>query len=108
MLVDLEALDVVVCETYAGSCNDRKPADSRLSFECPTKGSSADHEGTDVAKEDEEDDNVAVDAVEHEQFVSDDGDELPDHEEAGWQNGTEVNGDADSIDAGSEPVPFAG
>lgn len=108
MLVDLEALDVVVCEANAGSCNDYEQADSRLSCECPTKGSSADHEGTGVGNEDEENDNVAVDAVEDEQFVSDDGNELPDHEEAGWQDGAEVEGDADSMDACVVPVPLAG
>lgn len=108
MLVDLEALDVVVCETDAGSCNDYEHANSRLSFECPTKGSSTDHEGTDIGNGDEEDDNVAVDAVQDEQFVSDDGDKLPDHEEAGWQDGAEVEGDADSIDAGGVPVPRTG
>lgn len=108
MLVDLEALDVVVCKAHAGSCNDHEQADCRLGFECPAGGSSADHEGTSVANQDEEDDNIAVDAVEDEQFVSDDGDELPDHEEAGWQDGTEVKADADSIDAGMVPVPLAG
>lgn len=107
MLVDLEALDVVVCEADAGTCNDHEQADSRLSFDCPTEGSSADHEGTGVANEDEEDDNVAVDAVEDEQFVADDRHKLPDHEEASWKDGTEVDGDADPIDTGSVPVPLA-
>lgn len=108
MLVDLEAFDVVVRKAYAGSCNDHEQADCRLGIECPTEGSSADHDGTGVANEDEEDDHVAVDAVENEQFVSNDGDELPDHEEAGWQDGAEVDGDADPIGAGAEPVPLAG
>ena len=108
MLVDLKALDVVVCEAQAGSGDDHEQADSRLSFEGPTEGSSTDHKGTGVSNEDEEDDSVAVDAVEKEQFVSNDGDELPDHEEAGWQDGAEVKGDADPIGAGAEPVPLTG
>lgn len=107
MLVDLEALDVVVCEADADCCYDHKQADSCLSFDCPTEGPSADHEGTDVGNKNEEDDNVAVDAVEDKQFLSNDGDELPNHEEAGWQDGAEVDGNADSIDAGIEPVPLA-
>lgn len=108
MLVDLEALDVIVCEAHADSGDDYEHADSRLSIECPTEGSTADHEGTSVGNEDEEDDNVAVDAMEDEQLVSDDGNELPDHEEAGRQDGAEMEGDADSIDACVVPVPLAG
>lgn len=108
MLVDLEALDVVVCEAYAGCCDDREQADARLGFECATEGSSADHKGAGVGNEDKKDDGVAVDAVQDEQSVADDGNELPDHEEASWQNGAEVEGDADSIRASAVPVPLAG
>ena len=84
MLVNLEALNIIVREADAGCCKDHERADSRLSLKCPTEGSTADQEGTDVANQDEEDNNVAVNAVEDKQFMSDDGDELPDHEEAGW------------------------
>ena len=83
VLVDLEAFDVVVCEADAGGCENHKHSDSCLGVECAAEGSSGDHEGSDVADEDEEDDGVAVDAVEDEEFVADDGDELPDHQEAG-------------------------
>lgn len=106
MLVDLEALDVVIREEYTDSCNDHKQADCRLSVDCPTEGSSADHDGTGVGNEDEEDDDVAVDAVDDEQSASDDGDELPDHENSSWQDGADVEGDADSIETGAIPVPL--
>ena len=78
MLVDLKALDVIICEAHADSCNDYKNAHCHLSVECPTEGSSTYQESTDVANKDEKDNNVAVDAVEDEQLMSDDGDELPD------------------------------
>ena len=108
MLVDLEALDVVVCEAQADRGDDHEQSDCRLSFDSSTEGPSADHEGTSIGDEDEEDDNVAVYTVEDEQFVPDDGDKLPDHEEASWQDGPEVDGDADSIEASVVPVPLAG
>ena len=40
--------------------------------------------------------------------MTDDGYELPDHEETGWENSGEVDGDANAMDTVAVPVPLAG
>lgn len=51
---------------------------------------SRDDQSADITDEDEQEDHVAVDAVEQQEFVADDGQELPDHEDSGWEDGREM------------------
>jgi len=66
-----------------------------------------DHESADITDESENEEEVAVHAVEEKRFVADDGDELEDGEEACRDDGHEVEGDADSVVAGAVVVPFS-
>ncbi len=54
--------------------------DTGLRLDGTTESAAGDHERAGVGGEDEEDDDVAVDAVEDEEFVADGGDELEDDE----------------------------
>lgn len=66
-----------------------------------------DHESADITDESENEEEVAVHAVEEKRFVADDGDELEDSEEACRDDGHEVEGDTDSVLAGAVVVPFS-
>lgn len=107
MLVDLKPLDVVICQGNTDGRDDDEHADTRLSFKRAAKGSSGDHDCAYVTDDNESDDEIAVDAVEHEELVAYDGYELPDHEKTGGKDGSEMNGDTDAIDAVAVPVPLA-
>lgn len=39
--------------------------------------------------------------------MTDEWDELPDHEEARGENGGQMKSDSDAVDAGAVPIPFA-
>lgn len=108
MLVDLKALDVVVCQGDANGGDDDEYSDSRLCGQGTAKGSPRDHECANVADDNEDDKEIAVNAVGHQEFVTDDGYELPDHKETGRENGGEVDCDADAMNAVAVPVPLAG
>lgn len=45
--------------------------------------------------------------MEDEEFVSNDGDELPDHEESGGEDAGEMEGDSDSFVSRLVVVPFS-
>lgn len=66
MLVYLEAFDIVVGEGEAEGCDEDEEAGGGLGFDGAAEGAAHDEEGADVGEEDEEDDEVAVDAVEEE------------------------------------------
>lgn len=70
VLVDLETLNVVVRHADAGGRDDGEHADAGLGGQGAAKGASDDHHCTDVAHEGEDDDDVAVDAVDDEAFVA--------------------------------------
>lgn len=108
MLVDLQPLDIIVRERHRDRSSDDEVSDSGLRGEGSAKGAAGNHGSADVADCDEEEDQVAVDAMEEDGFVADDGEELEDHEDAGRDDGGEVEGDADVVDAVLVPEPFAG
>ena len=107
MLVDLDTLDVVIRQAKACSREDHKHTDSCLCFDCATKSPPADHKRTSIGDKDEQDDDVSVDPVEDEEFMTDDGYELPDHQKACRKDGAEMKGNTDTICASLDPVPFA-
>lgn len=80
MLVDLQTLDVVVSHADADCDDDGQKPDTGLRLDGTTESAAGDHERAGVGGEDEEDDDVAVDAMEDEEFVADGGDELEDDE----------------------------
>lgn len=108
MLVDLKSLDVVVCQGNTDGGYDYQYSDTGLCRQRAAKRSPSYHDCTDVAYDDKTDYKIAVDAVEHEESVAYDGNELPDHEKTGREDGSEMDGDADTIDALAVPVPLAG
>ena len=65
-----------------------------------------DHECSGVAEEEQEYSGVAVEAVEEEEVVADDGYELESGQEAPWENTDEVEDDADAFAATSVVIPF--
>lgn len=106
MLVDLQALDVVPRQGDARGTDDDQHADAGLRFQAAAERTAADHQCAGIADQDEEDDGVAVEAVEEEKFMPDERDKLEYHEEARGENSPQVEGDADSIVALTVPVPF--
>ena len=76
MLVDLQTLDVVVCQGDADSGDDGQQSDAGLRLDRSTEAAAGDHESAGVGGGDEEDDEVAADAVEEDELVPDDGHEL--------------------------------
>ena len=76
VLVDLKAFDVDVGQDYADGGQDCEETDVDLRFEFAAKAMTRNHEGADVGDEEEQDDDIAVDAMKHEGMVTDPGDEL--------------------------------
>lgn len=68
---------------------------------------SDDHQPANVAKRNQRDDNVAVDAVEQNRMVADCRYELPNHENTSWNDCAKMEGDADAIVTTSIPVPLS-
>lgn len=83
VLVDLQALDVVVGESEADGRADGEGADKGLRRDGAAEGFAGYHQGAGVGDEREENCEVAGDAVEEQGFVADFGRELEDDEEAG-------------------------
>lgn len=92
MLVDLQALDVVVGQGEAGRRADGEGADEGLRRDRAAEGFARDHQGAGVGDEREQDGEVAGDAVEEHGFVPDFGRELQNDEEAGGWVGVSVAG----------------
>lgn len=107
MLVDLKPLDVVVCHCDGDCRDDHQYTHSGLGWQGAAKGSPRDQKGANVADENKRDDKVAVDAMEEEEFVTDEGHELPDYEQTGRKDGDEMDSDPNAMDAVAVPVPFA-
>lgn len=108
VLIDLETLDVVVRHADTRRRDDGEEADSGLGCQCAPKGASDDHHCTDVAHDGEDDDKIAVDAMDNEELMPYHRKELPNHQKPGGKNCDEVEGDANAVDAVTEPVPLAG
>lgn len=63
VLVDLKAFDVDVGQDHADGGQDGEETDVDLRFDFATKAMTRDHEGADVGDEEEQDDDIAVDAM---------------------------------------------
>ena len=85
------------CKRHARCADNDKHAHAGLCLKAPAKRAAADHQCADIADQDEQDDDVAVDAAEGEKLVSNDGDELEDHEKASWKDSAMVERDPYSI-----------
>lgn len=108
MLVDLEALDVEICQAYAGGRQDDQQAYDCLRLDASAKGMPSNYQGSDIADQDKNNNKVTVDAVEEKPLVSNHWYKLPYHEETGRENGAKVKGDSDSINrTGIVPIPLA-
>ena len=107
MLVDLQAFDIIIGHAQARSHNDRKEADAGLCRRCAAKRFSRQHEGARDAEEEEDGDDVAVDAMEEDELVPDDGHELPDHQQSCGYDGSKVHHDANTVVSGLVVEPFA-
>lgn len=107
MLVDLQALDVVPRKRHARCANDGQHPHAGLRLKTPPESAATDHQGTDVADQDEEDDHVAADTVEEQKLISNDGNKLEDQKEASWKHSAEVEDETCSIVACAIPVPLA-
>ena len=90
MLLDLLSADVDPGEGDGDQAHDDEEADGELDVHCAAKRAAGDHQGAYVGDREEKDDDVAVDAVEDDQFVADDGDKLEDDEERTGEDGGEV------------------
>lgn len=90
MLVDLQAFDIVPCECHARRADDDQHAHGGLCLDPAAKRAAADHQGARVGDQDEQDDGVAVHAMEEEKLVTNERDELEDHEQASWKDGAKV------------------
>lgn len=109
MLVDLQTLDVDVCQHQTYRRQQHQRANEASSAVVPAKSVCRDHESAGLASGDEEEDDVPRDTVVDDSFIPDDGDELEDGEEAGGEDGGEVEDDADVLLAvGFVPVAFTG
>lgn len=107
MLIHLQALDIVPRKRQARCANYGQHPHAGLRLKAPAESSATDHQGTDVGDQDEQDDHVAVDTVEEQKLVSNDGDELEYHEKASWKDSAKVERDPYSIVACAIPEPFA-
>lgn len=70
MLIDLESLDVLVCQTQSSSGQDKQSADESLHRDCTTESMTRNHQGSCIRHEGEEYHNVSVDAMEVHELVS--------------------------------------
>lgn len=87
MLIDLQTFDVVVSQSDSNCGTDPEEADHYLRVQTSTESIAGDHKSTCVAKEEEKDQEVTVQAVEEEKFMPDFGNELPGNEEADGNDG---------------------
>ena len=104
VLIDLQSFDVVDCHTQASDDENGKETDAGLGNGCTTERASSNHERADCAENDESCDNVAVDAMEKDELVSDDRNKLPDREKSGWKHCCKMHNDADTIVARLVPT----
>lgn len=76
VFVDLKPFDVVVGEVGARGGHDGEEAGESLGFDLASEGVTCDHEGADVGDDEEDEADVAIDAVEIDIFGADGWDEL--------------------------------
>lgn len=105
MLINLLALDVDDTEHRRDRRSNREKADKDLRVKQAAEGAVRDHEGTGVGDKEEKADEPAVDAVEEDELVADDGEELKDDQDSRRYNGDEV--DLDALNEKSEEGPVA-
>lgn len=79
MLIDLQPFDVDVGHDVCDRGRDHKSPRPRLRREVTAEGMRSDDNGTCTGNRREYDNEVPVDAMEDEEFISDDGDKLEDN-----------------------------
>ena len=87
MLLDLQLLDVDICQHHRSRRYGYQDPDGSLAGDRPAERARCDHGCACISEQDEENDNVPVDAMEENGFVADDGDELKYHEETCGNDG---------------------
>lgn len=109
MLLNLQPLNVDVGDEHGDEEHDTAQATGGLGAQVATKAAPGHHEDAGNADNGEEEDDVAIDAVEEHGLVADVRGELQDHENAGGQDAGEVQDEADAIrPARLLPVAMAG
>jgi hypothetical protein len=83
VLVDLQHLDVVDCESESDRRQNERCSDPGLSRQRATEGLTGDHECSNVGDQREQDDDVSVDTVHESELLSDCRSELQDHKKSG-------------------------
>ena len=108
VLLDLQSFDIIISDADTAKEDDECHAEGDLNAHAAAKAMLCYHEDAGHAGERADDDQVAVDAVEEDDFVADDGDELEEGEETGWEDGAEVKEDADAAASILVVEAFAG
>ncbi|KAF4638020.1 hypothetical protein G7Y89_g41 [Cudoniella acicularis] len=73
VLVNFQALNIIIGHADGDCHQNHQGSDSALNVKCSPKGPAGSHESSNVGQEDENDDDVSVDAVEDKKLVTDDG-----------------------------------
>jgi hypothetical protein len=81
VLINLQHLNVVVCEPQADGGQDEQCADPGLRRGRTAEGFASDHDSSNVCDQRKKDNDVAIDAVDESELVSNGWGELKDHEE---------------------------
>jgi len=98
VLFELEALDVVVGQPQGPDKRNRQDANDHLHVQPAAERVSCDHESTGCSDQAQEQDHVAVDAVEQDDLVADGGHELEACEEPRGEDSSQVHDDSRLFD----------
>ena len=109
MLIQLVPPHIIPRHRHPRLCQHHKHDDNTLAVDAPTKGPRHDHQRADIAEADERPDGVAVQFVEAEKAVrgAEAGQELGDHEDAGGEDGGQVQGDGEAVPSRAVVEPVA-
>lgn len=76
MLVDLKSFNVIDCKSQTTCGQDDEKSNEGLNLDTAIESMSGNHEGSNVAENDHEDDEIAIDSMEEDHLVSDGGNKL--------------------------------
>lgn len=106
MLIDLQTFDIVVSEKGKQVGQDCSTCQCGLRRGRSAHGTATDHQGSDIGEDEEEQHEIAIDAMEQDALVANPRDKLPRQQQTERQHRRQMNGDADAPESRSIPKPL--
>ena len=108
MLIDLQMPDIPIRQPEPDLDDNGQQSDPSLRLDRAAERAPRDHQRPRISCRHQQNNNIAAEPVEQDDFIPDSGHELQDHEQGGGQDAAEMQQEAGLVVPVALPVAFAG